>query len=76
MPSLHEVCAKATPFPPSGVEIDITGSPNIFFYYTMHQLALVIANSYLAIGLTSAGNRCNTLVRLFLQSLSNIPFSD
>ncbi len=31
MPSLIEVCVWTTPFPPEGVELDITGSPNVYF---------------------------------------------
>jgi hypothetical protein len=31
MPSLTEVCVWATPFPPSGMEINISGSPNLYF---------------------------------------------
>jgi hypothetical protein len=31
MPSLHEVCVLTMPFPPEGVEIDPTGSPNVYF---------------------------------------------
>jgi Leucine-rich repeat (LRR) protein len=31
MPSLHEVCVLTMPFPPEGVEIDTTGSPNVYF---------------------------------------------
>jgi hypothetical protein len=31
MPTLFEVCVWELPFPPEGVEIEITGSPNINF---------------------------------------------
>jgi len=31
MPTLREVCVWTTPFPPSGLEINITGSPNVYF---------------------------------------------
>jgi hypothetical protein len=31
MPTLLEVCVWEMPFPPEGVEIDTTGSPNIYF---------------------------------------------
>lgn len=31
MPSLGEVCVWTTPFPPARVNLDTTGSPNIFF---------------------------------------------
>ena len=31
MPSLTEVCVWTTPFPPSGMEINISGSPNLYF---------------------------------------------
>jgi hypothetical protein len=36
MPSLTEVCVSATPFPPSGMEINISGSPNIYFTENCH----------------------------------------
>jgi len=31
MPTLHEVCVWTMPFPPDGVNVDTTGSPNVFF---------------------------------------------
>jgi Leucine-rich repeat (LRR) protein len=31
MPSLYEVCVWTDPFPPDGVEVIATGSPNVFF---------------------------------------------
>ena len=31
MPTLYQVCVWELPFPPAGVEIDTTGSPNVFF---------------------------------------------
>lgn len=31
MPTLFEVCVWELPFPPEGVEIDTTGSPNVYF---------------------------------------------
>ena len=31
MPSLGEVCVWTLPFPPEGVTVDTTGSPNAFF---------------------------------------------
>ena len=31
MPSLYEVCVWEMPFPPTGVEVDTTGSPNVYF---------------------------------------------
>ena len=31
IPFLNEVCVWTIPFPPSGVEIDTTGSPNVYF---------------------------------------------
>jgi hypothetical protein len=31
MSSLHEVCVWTKPFPPSGVDINTTGSPNVYF---------------------------------------------
>jgi hypothetical protein len=31
MPTLFEVCVWVLPFPPEGVEIDTTGSPNVCF---------------------------------------------
>lgn len=31
MPSLVEVCVWELPFPPEGVEVDTTGSPNVYF---------------------------------------------
>jgi hypothetical protein len=31
MRSLTEVCVWTTPFPPSGMEINISGSPNLYF---------------------------------------------
>jgi len=31
MPSLGEVCVWSLPFPPEGVTVDTTGSPNAFF---------------------------------------------
>ena len=31
MPSLYKVCVWELPFPPTGVEVDTTGSPNVFF---------------------------------------------
>jgi len=31
MPSLHEVCVWTTPFPLWAVEVDTTGSPNVYF---------------------------------------------
>jgi hypothetical protein len=31
MPTLEEVCVWAMPFPPAGVTIDTTGSPNVYF---------------------------------------------
>jgi hypothetical protein len=36
MPSLTEVCVSATPFPPSGMEINISGSPNLYFTENCH----------------------------------------
>ena len=36
MPSLTEVCVWATPFPPPGMEINISGSPNLYFTETCH----------------------------------------
>jgi Leucine-rich repeat (LRR) protein len=34
MPSLNKVCVWTTPFPPSFVNVDTTGSPNV--YFTIH----------------------------------------
>ena len=31
MPSLYQVCVWTMPFPPENLEIDITGSPNVYF---------------------------------------------
>ena len=31
MPTLFEVCVWTLPFPPEGVEVDTTGSPNVYF---------------------------------------------
>lgn len=31
IPSLYEVCVWTLPFPPEGLDIDTTGSPNIYF---------------------------------------------
>jgi len=31
MPSLQEVCVWETPFPPEGLYLDTTGSPNVYF---------------------------------------------
>jgi len=31
MPSLYKVCVWIMPFPPTGVTVDKTGSPNVFF---------------------------------------------
>ena len=31
MPSLHKVCVWTEPFPPAGVQIDTTNSPNLYF---------------------------------------------
>ena len=31
MPSLNKVCVWEMPFPPEGVEVDTTGSPNVHF---------------------------------------------
>jgi len=31
MPSLFKVCVWTTPFPPEGVDVDTTGSPNVYF---------------------------------------------
>jgi hypothetical protein len=31
MKTLHEVCVWTTPFPPEGVEVDTTNSPNVYF---------------------------------------------
>ena len=31
MPTLYEVCVWEIPFPPTGVNIDTTGSPNVYF---------------------------------------------
>ena len=31
MPSLYEVCVWTMPFPPEDVEVDISGSPNVYF---------------------------------------------
>ena len=31
MPTLTEVCVWTTPFPPSGMEVDTAGSPNVYF---------------------------------------------
>jgi hypothetical protein len=31
MPALTEVCVWTTPFPPSGMEINISGSENLYF---------------------------------------------
>ncbi len=31
MPSINEVCVWETPFPPDGVEVDVTNSRNVFF---------------------------------------------
>ena len=31
MPSINEVCVWEMPFPPDGVGVDVTNSPNVFF---------------------------------------------
>jgi len=31
MPSLHKVCVWTEPFPPAGVQVDTTNSPNLYF---------------------------------------------
>jgi len=31
MPSLYKVCVWEIPFPPVGVKVDTTGSPNVYF---------------------------------------------
>jgi hypothetical protein len=31
MPTLEKVCVWTTPFPPEGVEVDTSGSPNVYF---------------------------------------------
>jgi len=31
MPSLYEVCVWVVPFPPEGVLVNTTGSPNFYF---------------------------------------------
>jgi hypothetical protein len=31
MPSLYKVCVWTMPFPPAGVAVDTTGSPNVYF---------------------------------------------
>jgi hypothetical protein len=31
MPALQQVCVWTMPFPPEGIEIDTTGSTNIYF---------------------------------------------
>jgi len=31
MPSLYKVCVWTMPFPPVGVEVDTTNSPNVYF---------------------------------------------
>jgi hypothetical protein len=31
MPSLSKVCVWTMPFPPIGVMVDTTGSPNVYF---------------------------------------------
>ena len=31
LPSLNEVCVWETPFPPDGVDVDVTNSPNVVF---------------------------------------------
>jgi len=31
MPSLYKVCVWEMPFPPAGVEVDTSGSPNVYF---------------------------------------------
>jgi hypothetical protein len=31
MPSLYKVCVWTMPFPPTGVAVDTTGSPNVYF---------------------------------------------
>ena len=31
IPSLYEVCVWEMPFPPAGVNVDTTGSPNVYF---------------------------------------------
>jgi hypothetical protein len=36
MPSLTEVCVWTTPFPPPGMEINISGSQNLYFTETCH----------------------------------------
>jgi len=31
MPTLYQVCVWTMPFPPSGVFVNTTGSPNVYF---------------------------------------------
>ena len=31
MPSINEVCVWEMPFPPDGVDVDVTNSPNVVF---------------------------------------------
>jgi len=31
MPSINQVCVWVMPFPPDGVDVDTTNSPNVFF---------------------------------------------
>jgi len=31
IPSLYKVCVWTLPFPPAGVAVDTTGSPNVYF---------------------------------------------
>jgi len=31
MPSINQVCVWVMPFPPDGVDVDTTNSPNVYF---------------------------------------------
>ncbi len=31
MPTLYQVCVWELPFPPEGVDVDMTDSPNVYF---------------------------------------------
>jgi hypothetical protein len=31
MPTLYKVCVWTIPFPPEGMQVDSTGSPNVYF---------------------------------------------
>jgi hypothetical protein len=61
MPSLHEVCVWITPFPSAFVDVDTTGSPNV--YFTTECSSTEIEN-YSQTGLSIYPNPANDIITI------------